>query len=652
MPSVIGKGDMKSLWQKFDRWFLRGQKLSKVLVVLIAVWLFLATSLVGLSLNTSWRLEELGMAINEAGSLRKRVFYMVLVTKTPGAEQQFEQEQRQFEEILTHLHDLHETGFVNGRRHQQLLDQVVKIEEQLQDFLGDRNAYLNGHLSDAAFLAEAREFTAVIDRLVLLIEQDNTHNIQLLRWLQVLVLLMAIFSAIVSLLLLHHLVIAPLLRLNQGISQIGKGRFDTRLQVGTANEFGKVAQGFNLMAAKLNEVYDTLENRVAEQTQALVKRNQDLAVLYAMTSLFQEQHELSVLVQVFMHKMKVFSGADACVVQLKNRHSQRLELAGSDGLTEEQVDRFRDYRCDGGRCAQMLQSVPVVETESLAIFDERNRFCQIRQVLPFCLTFAVKSVDDEIGMLHLFAKVPFALSAENQRLISTVCSQFGIAIESMRLNELDKQMAILEERNLMAQGLHDSIAQSLSFLNIQVQVLEKALGEHKKQQAAQTLEFINEGIQQCYDDVRELLSNFRVRLVTEGLISSLQGVMKRFEQQTDIAVDWSVEGDVYEVEPEVQLQVVFIVQEALSNVRKHAHADAVEVCLAYMADRLNLKIEDDGVGFAEDTLLQKEQQGHVGIHIMKERSAKINGKLKISARVGGGACVELMVPRQYIHTQE
>jgi two-component system, NarL family, nitrate/nitrite sensor histidine kinase NarX len=643
---------MKNLWQKFDRSFLRGQKLSRVLVVMITIWLFLATSLVGLSLNTSWRLEELGMAINEAGSLRKRVFYMVLVTKTPGIEQQFVHEQRQFEAILGRLRQLHEAGFVNGLRHRQLLAQVVKVEAQLQVFLSDREAYLQGRLNDAAFLAQAQEFTAVIDKLVLLIEQDNTHNIRLLRWLQALLLVMAVVSAIVSLVLLHHLVIVPLLRLNQGISQIGKGFFDTRLQLGTANEFGQVADGFNLMAAKLYEVYDTLENRVAEQTQAVVKRNRELAVLYAMTSLFQEQHDLSVLVQVFMHKMKAFSGADACVVQLKNRHSQMLEVAGSDGLTEEQVDRFRDYRCDGGHCTQLLQSGQMITNEQLQIHAANDGCCQMRQTLPFCLTFAVKSVEDEIGMLHLFALVPFTLSEENQRLISTVCSQFGIAIESMRLNELDKQMAILEERNLMAQGLHDSIAQSLSFMNMQVQVLEKALSEQKEEQAAQTLDFIHEGIQQCYDDVRELLSNFRVRLVSEGLISSLQGVMKRFEQQTDIAVDWSVEGDVYEVESDVQLQVVFIVQEALSNVRKHAQANAVRVRLAYMADRLNLWIEDNGVGFAENTLEQKGQQGHVGIHIMKERAGKINGQLRIFARTGSGACVELMVPRQYIHTQE
>lgn len=643
---------MKNLWQKFDRSFLRGQKLSKVLVVMITIWLFLATSLVGLSLNTSWRLEELGMAINEAGSLRKRVFYMVLVTKTPGAGKQFVHQQHQFKTILGHLRQFHEAGFVNGWRHRQLLEQVGKVETHFQGFLSVREAYLQGRLGDRAFLVQAQKFSAVIDRLVLLIEQDNTHNIKLLRWLQALLLVMAVVSAIVSLILLHHLVIVPLQRLNQGISQIGKGYFDTRLQLGTANEFGQVARGFNLMAAKLYEVYDTLENRVAEQTQAVVKRNRELAVLYAMTSLFQEQHDLAVLVQVFMHKMKAFSGADACVVQLKNRHSQMLEVAGSDGLTEEQVDRFRDYRCNGGRCAQLLQSGQVVTNQQLLIHAANNGCCQIRQTLPFCLTFAVKSVEDEIGMLHLFAQMPFTLSEENQRLISTVCSQFGIAIESMRLNELDKQMAILEERNLMAQGLHDSIAQSLSFLNMQVQILEKALSEEKKQQAVKTLDFIHEGIQQCYDDVRELLSNFRVRLVSEGLISSLQGVMRRFEQQTDIVTDWSVEGDVYEVESDVQLQVVFIVQEALSNVRKHAQADTVRVRLVYMADRLNLWIEDNGVGFAEDTLAQKEQQGHVGIHIMKERAGKINGQLRIFVRTEGGACVELMVPRQYIHTQE
>lgn len=651
MLLICIKDIMKNLWQMFDHSFLQGQRLSKVLVILIALWLFQAAGLVGLSLNTSWRLEELGMAINEAGSLRKRVFHMVLVTNTPGAEHQFVYEKRQFEKIVSKLRGLHETGGIKGERHQLLIAQIKIIETQLQDFLADRQAFLNGKISKKDFLSEAEKFTAVIDNLVQLIEQDNTHNIRLLRWLQVLVLVMALVSAFLSLLLLHHLVITPLLRLNKGISQIGQGYFKTRLKVSTDNEFGQVAQGFNLMAAKLDEVYDTLENRVEEQTQALVKRNRELAMLYTMTSLFQEQHDLAVLVQVFMHKMKMFSGAEACVVQLRNRNSQILEIAGSVGLSEKQEDCFRNFRCDGKQCAQLMQSAQLF-TNPPADVDGDNYCCQVCQVLPFSLSFAVKSVEDEIGMLHLFAQQPFTLSKENQRLISTVCSQFGIAIESMRLNELDKQMAILEERNLMAQGLHDSIAQSLSFLNMQVQLMEKALAEKNDEQTAQTLDYIHEGIQQCYDDVRELLSNFRVRLVTEGLLSSLQGVMTRFEKQTGICVDWSVEGDVYEVELDVQLQVVFIVQEALSNIRKHAQADAVQVRLQYRADNLNLYIQDNGLGFAEDTLFLKGQQGHVGVHIMKERASKINGQLHIFAQKGVGVTVELKVPRQYFYTQE
>lgn len=643
---------MKKLWQKFDRSFLSGQKISKVLVMMIGIWLFFATSLVGLSMNTSWRLEELGMAINEAGSLRKRVFYMVLVSETPAMTQNFNREKQQFEQILAHLRGLHETGFLQGQRHQQLMDQVIEIEKYWQDFLSNRNAFQQGQIDSATFLDKARQFTALIDRLVLLIEQDNTHNIQLLRWLQLLILVMALVSTVMSLLLLNHLVIAPLQRLNQGISRIGKGFFDTHLQVDTANEFGQVAQGFNLMVAKLNEVYDTLENRVAEQTQALVKRNNELAMLYAMASLFQEQQDLAVLVQLFMQKMKEFSGANACVVQLKNHHSHLLEVAGSDGLTEEQVEQFRECHCNGVLCVPVISADELNSIEELIINTDDNAGCHVRKIFPFCLTFAVKSVEDDIGTLHLFAHEAFALNEQHQRLISTVCSQFGIAIESLRLNELDKQMAILEERNLLAQGLHDSIAQTLSFLNMQVQVLGKALSEHKDKQAAQTLDFIHEGIQQCYDDVRELLSNFRVRLVSEGLISSLQGVMKRFEQQTGIVPDWSVEGDVYEVESDVQLQVVFIVQEALSNVRKHAQANAVRVHLQYMTDRLNLCIQDNGKGLVEDVLHAKEKQGHVGIHIMKERASKINGQLRIGALVGAGTTVELTVPRQYIHTSQ
>ncbi|WP_066566870.1 histidine kinase [Snodgrassella sp. CFCC 13594] len=621
---------MKRIWQQIDRSFLRGQRLSRVLMVFIAIWLLLATGLIGLSLNTSWRLEERGMAINEAGSLRKRVFHMMLLAEQPHDQSQLLNEYHEFEKILRHLKMLREGGFGGSARHQALQKQVTTIDQHFQAFWHQTLAYSQNKIGSQVFLAEAESFTEAISDLVLIIEQDNTRNIELLRWFQLSLLIMAFISALASFRLLHYLVIAPLYRLNEGIVRIRQGHFHARVDMSQANEFGQVAHGFNLMAEKLSVVYDNLENLVSEKTQALRKKNHELAVLYDMTSVFQEHQELSILVQTFIHKMMVFSGAEGCAVQLKKRHSSVFEVVGTSGLPELVVNDIRQYKCAQGHCQQVICAEYADIASPVAILPQN--YCGIQQAFPHCLAFSIRSADDEIGILNLYAHHPLHVSAEDQQLVSTVCSQFGIAIESLRLNELDKQMAILEERNLMAQGLHDSIAQSLSFLNMQVQVLEKALVEQQTERITQTLHFIDEGIQECYDDVRELLSNFRVRLAREGFLSSLQSVMSRFEKQTGITLAWTVTGEAYELDADEQLQMVFIVQEALSNIRKHAHANHVQLHLVYAPDGVELTIQDNGVGFDTQELRQKEVQGHVGTSIMKERAGKIDGQLKIVSK--------------------
>ena len=104
------------------------------------------------------------------------------------------------------------------------------------------------------------------------------------------------------------------------------------------------------------------------------------------------------------------------------------------------------------------------------------------------------------------------LPQPQQHLIETLGNHLGVAIENQRLAARDRQFAVSEERNLMAQGLHDSIAQSLSFLNLQVQMLENALPADLNPQARENLAFIQAGVQECYEDVRELLLNFRALL--------------------------------------------------------------------------------------------------------------------------------------------
>lgn len=156
-------------------------------------------------------------------------------------------------------------------------------------------------------------------------------------------------------------------------------------------------------------------------------------------------------------------------------------------------------------------------------------------------------------------------------MLETLGQHLGGALENQRLAAKARELAVLEERNLFAQGLHDSIAQGLSFLNLQAQIMAQAVDEKDQQATEETLAHIRLGIRESYDDVRELLNNFRSNLSAENLSSAIEAVLDRF-RQTGMRVELQKDSQGAPLQPDQQLQILFILQESLSNVRKHAQA--------------------------------------------------------------------------------
>jgi two-component system nitrate/nitrite sensor histidine kinase NarX len=223
-----------------------------------------------------------------------------------------------------------------------------------------------------------------------------------------------------------------------------------------------------------------------------------------------------------------------------------------------------------------------------------------------------------------------------------VGQHLGVAIENQRLIAREKEMAVSEERNLLAQELHDSIAQSLAFLNIQIQLLRNDLQKGEVTTALQGLEQIREGVQESYDDVRELLVHFRTRVGNADLETAVRSALEKFEGQTGIRACFSHRGSVPSLSPEHVLQAMHIVQESLSNVRKHAKASRVDVELACDGECM-LQISDNGVGFDSG---RNAGDTHVGLSIMRERAHRIGAELVLESGPGRGTRVRLALPHR------
>ena len=247
-----------------------------------------------------------------------------------------------------------------------------------------------------------------------------------------------------------------------------------------------------------------------------------------------------------------------------------------------------------------------------------------------------------LGVYNLFYKEARTTTSEERHMLATLGKHLGAAIETLRLASRDRELAIAEERNLLAQELHDSIAQALAFLNLQTQMLRGAINARDHAETTRALGEIEAGVRESYADVRELLVHFRTRVGEGDLEHGMRTLVARFVHQTGVHVDFEATGTAVPLAPDDQLQAMHILQEALSNVRKHAGATRVAVALRRGPDYA-ITVRDNGRGF--DAGRSRESAAdHVGLKIMHERAARIGGRVSVRSQPGAGAEVELHLP--------
>jgi two-component system, NarL family, nitrate/nitrite sensor histidine kinase NarX len=154
---------------------------------------------------------------------------------------------------------------------------------------------------------------------------------------------------------------------------------------------------------------------------------------------------------------------------------------------------------------------------------------------------------------------------------------------------------------------------------------------------------IDAGVRESYGDVRELLLHFRTRTDAEDIEPALQSTLRKFEHQSGISAQLRMQGHGLPLAPDVQIQVLHVVQEALTNVRKHARARRVWLDVQQQP-HWRFEVRDDGIGFDADDPARAET--HVGLRIMAERAERIGARLEALSTPGRGSSVVLELPAQ------
>lgn len=623
-------------------------RLSGKLLWMAIAFLAVALTAVGFTLYESWKLEGGAAVINDMGSERMRSYRMAyLLTESlrdprSDAGVQLRAEMNRFEEVLA--------GMKAGDPVRPLvlprdIEIVAELEAVERRWLDKVKPLLTGAAADrvpmAAVRAEVESFVGHIDQIVRLIEAHNARNIAILRYMQFGLIALALVGAVALIYMMSLLVVRPVVKLAEGMQRMTAGDFGTRLPVETRDEFGELAEGFNRMASRLQDVYATLEERVADKTRDLGARNRELAALYEMARLLNEPAATEELCRSFLRRLMTLHGAAGGAVRLMDA-DRRLHLYAHEGLSGDFADAERCIdmgECLCGVAAQQNRSaVDLLDDIAPEVAaDCRRAGYRTVAILP------IRLKRELLGVFNLYFTAPHPIGPGDRQLLETLGQHLGVAIENQRLVSRDRELAVFEERSLLARELHDSIAQSLAFLNIQVQMLEDSLQRDARGEVGEVLAGIREGVQESYDDVRELLTHFRARVKHEEDIGvALRQMLTRFGAQAGLKTEFSDTGTGVPLHAESQLQVLHILQEALSNVRKHA--GATRVGLAVHRDAVyRFSVSDDGRGFDVDAA-PDAAEAHIGLRIMRERAQRIGGNIELRSQPGTGTQVVLTLP--------
>ncbi len=560
-------------------------------------------------------------AINLAGSLRMQAYRIATRLPDPDSEnhsahmQAVEREIGEFEQRLAQLWQMSALSVAEGNPRSQALHALqTSWQNSLLPSLRISSAT---NAPSAAYLGQIDDFVDKINEFVKLLAQHAESKILLLRLVQGLALFMTLLLVLVAMHQLHMRVVAPLRDLMEMAHKARHGDLSVRVQHVDQDELGLLGQAFNLMAADLSTLYADLEARVAQQTQALRISNRCLELLYHTTRRLSATPLDASAYQALLMDIEKLTGLSAvrlCLLDAPNAHTaQAFSSCTYPALT-----------CAGGECA--------------ACFGQGVTHALEHE--PDIFSIPIADAQRQFGVLlvrHAGLQRP---NAWQLPLLEAVAQHIASALQASEQAEQRARLALLEERNAIARDLHDSLAQSLSYLKIQVSCLDSALQPAALSGEARTsISELRNGLNDAYRQLRELIATFRLQIRHPRLEDSLRDMVEEFTRRSkDLAIQLEHSAWQCSLNPNQQIHVMQIIREALNNVLKHAQAQRVQISLrSPEGQAAQVVITDDGIGGAD--ALEGEQ--HFGLAIMRERAKYLGGVLEIRSQPQCGTEVVL-----------
>lgn len=460
----------------------------------------------------------------------------------------------------------------------------------------------------------------LLELLVSEIQHDAEQKIRSFRTLQLAALLVTVLLSAIVIYWLKVMVQEPLAQLTKGARQVAMGDFTHRITVENNDEFGALAHSFNKMNDSIAYMYGNLEKRVDEQTEALQQTNTKLRFLYNTSQRISEHAPDRIDFQHIITELKT-------VVKLTDLELCLFTEEGSKPYMQVLPDDTDDEACAKTSCGDCLSGAI---TESCHSSDYH---------------FVLQRERKRYGVLVARVTAGNSLEPWQHRMLSSVADQLALALSLKSEEEQVRRFALMQERTVIARELHDSLAQALSYLKIQVTRLNKAIQKEDKLTINDVSAELKQGLDAAYRQLRELLTTFRLKVDGSGLLSALQTTVTQLTEQSKMHIKLDYQLLNIPLTSHEEIHLLQIIREASQNAVHHSGGNEILIKLYQQDDKMvALAIEDNGVGIPEAA----EKLNHYGLAIMQERSKHLGGSIDIKRRAEGGTGVYFYFTPEYL----
>lgn len=377
---------------------------------------------------------------------------------------------------------------------------------------------------------------------------------------------------------------------------------------------------------------------------ALEHQNHELIILNRIAEALNREVDLKRSLEVVLANIVELFDLETGWIYIRDEQSGKFYVAATLGLPPALANYPRRM---GGTC-YCIDSYIEGDMEGAANINAItcSRLKDLKkgtEGLLYHASIPLYAQDKQLGILNVASTHWQELSDNELRLLHTVGDLMSIAIERTRLFQRSAEMGAINERNRIAREIHDTIAQGLSALALQLETADLLLENDSPKEKIHTL------LQNCLSLTRANLEEAR-RSVLDLRAVPLEGktLFEAVQELLD-AMSISSKLEVIGSSPPLPIRIASslyrIAQEALTNVQRHAHAKKVRVKFILMPERVKIVVEDDGTGFD----LQQVQQGHFGLIGLRERARLLNGQIDIASAIGNGTIIEVNLPLDTTH---